>query len=134
MRNKIIIGAIVLVAAFLLGFIPQFARARRLEGELRAARQASAGAELRDLAGLAYVQASQKNYGLAAGTSGRFFNRAREAAGQSANASGRKALEEILSSRDRITAELAKGDASVLTDLQDLFLKTRQATGAGGGM
>jgi hypothetical protein len=37
-----------------------------LEGELHALQQASANAELRDLAGLSYVQASQKNYGLAA--------------------------------------------------------------------
>jgi hypothetical protein len=31
--------------------------------------------------------------------------------------------------RDQITAELAKGDPAVLNDLQNLFLKTRQATG-----
>jgi hypothetical protein len=72
-RNKIIMTAIALVAVFLLGFVPQYIKANRLETELRQFRQEIAGAQLRDLIGLAYVQANQKNYGLAAETSGRFF-------------------------------------------------------------
>ena len=78
MQNKIIVAAVALIAVFLVGFIPQYAKAVRLESELRQSRQEAAGAEIRDLIGLAYVQASQKNYGLAAETSSRFFNRVRE--------------------------------------------------------
>ncbi len=44
------------------------------------------------------------------------------------DATHRKALESLLAPRDRITAELAKGDAAVFGDLQDLFIKTRAAT------
>ena len=126
--NKIIMTAIALVAVFLLGFVPQRIKANRLETELRQFRQEIAEVQLRDLIGLAYVQANQKNYGLAAETSSRFFSRVREMANQTQAASSRKALEDLLALRDKVTAELAKGDAAVMGDLQELFVKTRQAT------
>jgi hypothetical protein len=132
MKNKVIGAAIALIAVFLVGFIPPYVKANRLENELRQSRQDSAGAELRDLIALAYVQANQKNYGLAAETSSRFFNRAREVASQMQDASRRKALEDLLASRDKVTAQLAKGDAAVTGDLLDLFNKTRQATRGAG--
>jgi hypothetical protein len=131
MSNKILIIAAALVAVFLLGFVPESIKASRLDTELRQSRAALTGAELRDLIGLAYLQANQKNYGLAAETSRRFFDRARAAASEAQDATRRKAIEDLLAPRDRITAELAKGDAAVIGDLQDLFLKTRAAPGAG---
>jgi len=103
-------------------------KVNRLENELRQSRQEAAGAELRDLIGFAYVQASQKNYGLAAETSSRFFNRVREVANQTQDANRRKSLEDLLALRDSVTAALAKGDAAVMGDLQQLFVKARQAT------
>ena len=127
MQNKLV-AAIALVAVFLVGFVPQYLKASRLDKELRQSRQENAGAQLRDLIGLAYIQANQKNYGLAAETTSRFFSRARELADQTKDASSRKALEDLLVLRDKITAELAKGDAAVVGDLQELFSKTRQAT------
>jgi hypothetical protein len=128
-KNRVIIAAVVLVAAFLVGFIPQYLKANRLDTELQQARQANFGAELRDLIGLAYVQANQKNYGLAAATMTRFFNRTRDVANQIADPNARKGLENLLVTRDKVTAALAKGDAGVVGDLQELFMKTRQATG-----
>ena len=127
MKNRLLIEAITVVVAFLVGFLSQYSKTRRLEGELQALQQAKANAELRDLAGLSYVQASQKNYGLAAATSARFFNRARELANQ-ADPPARKALEDLMPPRDKITAELAKGDPGVIGDLQDVFARTRRAT------
>ena len=133
MKNRVIGVCVLLIVVFLAGYLPQYAKAKRLENELRQARQENSLAELRDLAGLAYLQASQKDYGLAAGTSTRFFDRTREAANQTPDSSGRKPLEDLLSFRDKITAELAKGDPGVLNDLQTLFVKTRQATALSAG-
>jgi len=127
--NKAIIAAIVLVVVFLIGFVPQYLKVNNLEAELRQARQTNTSAELRDLAGLAYFQANQKNYGIAAGTVQRFFSRVREVANQTPDANARKSYEDLLISRDKITAELAKGDAGVMGDLQELFVKTRRMTG-----
>ncbi|MGA2182623.1 MAG: hypothetical protein ABSH47_06300 [Bryobacteraceae bacterium] len=133
MKNRIIVVGVLLVVVFLAGFLPSYMKANRLENELRAARREHSLAQLRDLAGLAYFQAGQKDYGLAAGTSTRFFDRTREAANQAPDASARKPLEDLLSLRDPITAALAKGDPGVLSDLQALFLKTRQATAISSG-
>ena len=128
MKKRLLIEAIAVVVVFLVGFLPQYIKTQRLDGELHALQQAKANAELRDLAGLSYVQASQKNYGLAAATSARFFNRARELANQTADPPARKALEDLMPPRDKITAELAKGDPGVIDDLQDVFARTRRAT------
>jgi hypothetical protein len=128
--NKLIVVVVLLMVAFSAGFIPQYAKGKRLERELGEARSESSLAQLRDLAGLAYLQASQKDYGLAGATSTSFFNRAREVANQTPDSSGRKPLEDLLSLRDQITGELARGDPGVVNDLQDLFVKTRQATTA----
>jgi hypothetical protein len=125
--NRIILVIVLLAAAFLAGFVPQYIKAKRLENNLSVARQENALAELRDLAGLAFVQTSQKNYGLAAATSNRFFARTREIANQLPDANERKALEDLLTSQDKIAAELAKGDPAAFGDLQVLFDKTRQA-------
>jgi hypothetical protein len=131
-KNRVIIAAVVLGAAFLVGFIPQYVKANRLDTELRQARQANFGAELRDLIGLAYVQANQKNYGLSAATMTRFFNRTRDVANQMADPNSRNGIENLLVTRDKVTAALAKSDAGVVDDLQELFMKTREATGSSG--
>ena len=132
MKNRIIVVIILLIIVFLTGFVPQYMKVKRLENDLSVARQENALAQLRDLAALAFVQASQKNYGLAAGTSKQFFSRTREAANQAPDANGRKALENLLASQDKITAELAKGDPEALGDLQVLFEKTHQNSGSTG--
>jgi hypothetical protein len=128
MNNKVIAGAIVIAVVFLIGFVPEYVKCHRLENELQACRQQNGGAQLRDLIGVTYVQASQKNFGLASETSGKFFNLAQQTAGQSGDPERRKALEGLLSMRDTVTAQLAKGDSGVIGALQQLFDKTRQAT------
>lgn len=133
MKNRIIVAGVLLIGAFLGGFVPSYSKGKRLENELREARHEISLAQLRDLAGLAYLQASQKDYGLAAGTSARLFDRAREVARQTPDSNVGKSLEDLLSLRDKITAGLAKGDPGVLSDLQALFVKTRQATALPAG-
>src|SRR5687768_2734460 len=128
-KNRIIFaGVLMILFAFLVGFLPGYAKGQRQEKELREARQENRLAELRDLASLAYLQAIQKDYGLAAGTSTRLFDRTREVANQTLDSADRKSLEDLLSLRDPITRKLATGDPGVLNDLQVLLVKTRQAT------
>ena len=131
-KNTIVMVGVSVIVAYLAGFLPSYVKGQRLESDLRQAGQQNRMAQLRDLAGLAYFEASQKNYGLAASTAARFFERTREAADQTPHSSGRSALEDLLSARDKITSELAKGDPGVLTDLQTLYVKTRQATEISG--
>ncbi len=126
MKNRVLVVIVLLIGVFLAGFVPQHLKVKRLETDLSVARQENAFAQLRDLAALAFVQASQKNYGLAAGTSRQFFNRTREMASRMPNAHGGKVLEDLLVSQDKITAELTKGTPEALDDLQVLFEKTHQ--------
>jgi hypothetical protein len=130
--KKFMVAAVFYIAAFLIGFVPQYVKAKRLENDgiqlsLRVGQEIELD-DLRDLAALAYVQASQKNYGLAGQTCSQFFEHAAETLDRASDQRNRKALESLLAMRDNITAELAKGDPGVLNDLQDLFLKTRQMT------
>jgi len=129
MKNRIIIAAAAGVAVFLMGFLPQFVKVNRLEQQLRQAQQERSGSELSELVSLAYFQATQKNFGLATDTTSRFFDHAREMTNRAQDANSRKALESLLASRDKTVAALAKGDAAAVTDLQELFVKTRQVTG-----
>src|SRR5690349_3413355 len=116
MKNRIIIAAVVLVAVFLAGFLPSYLRANRLESEVQSSRQEIAGASLRDLIALAYVQATQKNFGLAAESASHFFNRTREVAAEAPDSARRQALEALTASRDKVTAELAKADPAAIGD------------------
>jgi hypothetical protein len=132
-KNKIVLVLVLLVVVFLAGFLPTYVKAHRLENELREARREQTLAHLRDLASLAYFQANQRDYGLAGGTVTRFFDSTQAVANQASDPGAKKSLQDLLSLRDPITAELAKGDPGVLSDLQSLFLKTRQATAAPSG-
>jgi Lon protease-like protein len=120
MAKKVGLGILLLVVAFLAGFAPQYSKRTSLEAQLKEAGRKSHEAELRDLAALAYIQAAQKNYGLAAQTAADFFSRLQQSGAN-------KAFDEVLGYRDKITAELAKGDPAALDDLQTVYLKTRAA-------
>src|ERR1017187_9583406 len=132
-KNTIIVAGVLAIAAFLAGFLPSYAKGKRLENDLRQAQQENRLAQLRDLAGVAYLEGSQQNYGLPAGASARFFERSREVAAQTPQSSGRTALQDLLSGQDKITALLAKGDPGALDNLQTLIVKTRQAVGIASG-
>jgi hypothetical protein len=128
MKNRIMAIGVLFIVVALACFLPQYVKVKQLEKELSAARREGGLAQLRDLAGLAYLQASQKDYGLAGGTSSRFFDLVQTTANQEPDSSARKSLEGLLSFRDKITSGLAKGDPGVLDSLQALFLKTRETT------
>lgn len=127
-RNRYVLLAVALVAAFLLGLLPQYARTRGLEAELYESTLENSRMHLRDLSALAYLQAGQKNYGLAAQTISEFFDMVQKTAAQADTAERKKMYEEIYSYRDKVTAALAKGDPGVLNELQNVYLKTRATT------
>ncbi len=126
--NRFALWALLLAGGFLIGFVPQYVKNARLDAELREAAARSRRAEVRDLAAMAHIQAAQKNYGLAAQTASQYFDRVRDLAADTRNENERRTLQELLGSRDAVTAALAKGDPAVLAHLQDLVMKTQAAT------
>ncbi len=127
-RNRYFLWALSLVVAFLLGLVPQYARSRALQSELDAAALGNQRLQLRDLAAFAYLKAAQKNFGLAARTTTEFFNEVQRMAAEAPNEEQKKTFDDIGSQRDNVTAKLAKGDPTVLTDLENIYEKTRSAT------
>ena len=126
-KQHLLIFAIAVTAALLVGYIPQFLRARGLNQELDATRQMlqscqarTREAELRDTMGLAYLETNQKNYGLAAQHAARFFERAGQVRGEASGALG-GVLDQAMTVRDEITAGLARGDAAVLEPIGRIY-------------
>jgi hypothetical protein len=132
-RNTIILVAILLVVSFLAGFLPTYAKVLGLEKELRAAQQENSSLQLRDISSLLYLQAIQKDFGLAADTSTRFFDRVQAVAGRTSDPGDKALLEEILVHRDKITSELARGSPEAMSELHTLVVSTRAATARSTG-
>ena len=136
-KTLLIVGGGLVVAAFLLGFVPQYVKARDLDNQLGAARQQFNSEheqiqmdELGLLCGYVYLETNLKNYGVAGQYSSRFFDRARAMMGQAHDSSRQDFLQEALSKRDSITAGLAKGDPSTMSAVQDLFQRALETTQA----
>jgi hypothetical protein len=126
-RARLIGGAALLLAAFFLGFVPQYRTASGLRSDLRAAQDEVSSlrwkmrlAELRDLINLTYLEANAKNFGVARQHSTRFFTRAGEIAAETSDATLKKLLAEIYGERDQITTGLAEGKSGVQADLEKL--------------
>ena len=79
-KTVAIVGAVLFLAGFLLGFIPEYQRASKLAKQLETAQLESKLREIRELASLSYIDASKMNYGSATEDSERMFGLAREVA------------------------------------------------------
>jgi hypothetical protein len=127
----LIVGAVLAVAAFLLGFVPQYLKARDLGNQLSTVRQQldaerekSQMDELGLLSGRVYLETDLKNYSLAGQYSSKFFDHVRSMMSHASNSTRQSFLQEALSQRDSVTGGLAKGDPSSLSAVQDLFRKS----------
>jgi len=125
---KLIVGAILIVAIFLAGFVPQFMEKRRLQTELEDVRRDLNSAQLqieldrtRNLAGRILLAASHQNYGIATTHAAEFFNRLQEMQGRTQNEPLKASLSTLLSTRDSITSGLAQGNPLIIPELQSLL-------------
>jgi hypothetical protein len=133
MRRKLTSSLILLVIGFLGGFIPQYLKAREASQQLSSqikeladCRLTQQLSQLRDSAAMAYLEATQKNYGIAAEYSKQLFDQAQRIASQTDDPGVRKLLGDVLAARDPITADLANGDAGVVSKLQPLLANLEQ--------
>jgi hypothetical protein len=134
-KLKLIVGGVVLLAVFLVGFVPQYLKVWGLRQELETAKQQLAAdaltsrlCALRDQAAMLYVETARNNYGLAGELAGRFFQDLGQFASTSAPPDMKPGLEEILSSRDAITAGLAKADPATRSAIEALLVKIHAVT------
>jgi len=134
-RTKWIIGAVSLLAAFFIGFLPQYRTASGLRSELRAAqeevhslRAKAQISELRDLISMTCLAANAKNYGVARQISSRFFTRVGEVSAGTSDEALKTLLSEIYEARDPITAGLAEGRSAVQADIETLVRRLYEET------
>src|SRR6202034_2488492 len=96
MRNNTIIWLCLLVVGFLMGFVPQYSRARRLEQEVTTSTAQLETCQLRDEATLMYLEAMQRNYGTSGDDASRFFDQTQRLANSTKDPALRDVLREIL--------------------------------------
>ena len=125
-KTVAIVGAVLFVAGFLLGFIPEYQRASNLAKQLETARLESKLREIRELASLSYIDASKMNYGSATEDSERMFGLAREVANDTTDDGFRSSLNGLSTFRDTVMGKLKAADASVLEPLQQIVQKTQR--------
>ena len=133
MQSKLVLWFVLLMVGFLAGFILQYARLRQAQQELSATTtqlgSCLAGeqlSQLRDTATAMFLEAVQKNYGKAGEDSKEFFDQAQRIVNSTGDPAVRNLLRDTLATRDQITADLAKGDAAALSEIQSLVSKIEQ--------
>ena len=133
MRSKLVLWSLLLLAGFLVGFILQYSRLRRVQQELSASTKQFGScqssqqlAQLRDTATMMYLEAVQKNYGRAGEYSREVFDQAQQIANSTEDSALRNLLRDILATRDQVTGDLAKGDAAALSETQLVLSKLEQ--------
>jgi hypothetical protein len=133
MQRKLVLWFVLLSVGFLAGFILQYARLRQAQQELSAATKqlgsCQAGeqlSQLRDTATVMFLEAVQKNYGKAGEDSKEFFDQTQRIQSSTGDPALRNLLRDTLATRDQITADLAKGDAAALSEIQALLSKIEQ--------
>jgi hypothetical protein len=133
MRHKLVLWFALLIAGFLTGLILQYARLQRVQQELSASTKQLGScqsseqlSQLRDTATMMYLEAVQKNYGKAGEYSKEFFDQAQRIVSSAEDPALRNLLRDTLATRDQITADLAKGDAAALSEIQPVLSKLEQ--------
>jgi hypothetical protein len=133
MRHKLVLGFLLLLSGFLIGFILQYSRSQRVQEQLSASTKQLAScqsgqqlSQLRDTATMMYLEVVQKNYGKAGEYSKEFFDQAQQLAGSTEDSALRSLLRDTLATRDQITADLAKGDATALSEIQPVLSELEQ--------
>jgi hypothetical protein len=133
MRRKLLLWFVLLIARFLAGLIPQYARLQRVQQELFAStkqlgscQSSGQSSQLRDTATMMYLETVQKNYGRAGEYSKEFFDQAQRIVSSTEDPALRNLLRDTLATRDQITADLAKGDGAALSEIQPVLSKLEQ--------
>ena len=115
-----IVGAVLFLAGYLLGFIPEHQKASTLAQQLETVKLQSKLREIRALASLSYIDATKLNYGSAAEDSERMFGLVSQVSAETKDAGLRNSLNGLLTFRDTVRGKLSAADATVLEPLQQI--------------
>lgn len=131
--RKALLVALVLVGVFLIGFLPERAKARRAWKENSRLELELGLARLQGQLGMISYEANRNNFANAAAHSTNFFNALKKVLPDpllSQEAKRKSDLEAILARRDEITADLARADPAVKDELADMYVQLSGAVAA----
>lgn len=119
-RVGVIVVLLLIGAAYLIGFWPQYRKTSELQQQLAAERErvqtlqnTVAISKTRDLASVLYLELTRKNFGNAQRRATAMFDQIRSASSALPAGQARQALDQIQSRRDEIVAAIAKADPAV---------------------
>jgi len=119
-RFGVIAALLLIVAAFLAGFVPQYRKAAALEQQLAGERTQMESlrtrlglAGARDFAGILYLELTRKNYGIAQPRASALFDHIRGVVSSLPEGESKNSLHQILGRRDEIVSAIAKADPAV---------------------
>jgi hypothetical protein len=140
MRVHVALWFILLIGGFLLGFIPEYRKNRDLRTQLGGPQrvidalkiQIQLG-ELRDAAGLMFLELSRQNYGLARDHANDYYNKLRELISESQDETLKKSLGELSATQESLMSSLVTPTPAALTAAQAIVLRTVDVTKSVGG-
>ncbi len=130
-KGKFILGALVILGSFLLGFVPELREAWRLQAEIAETRAQLAQSQLQvridklgNIAGRMVLEGLHQNYGVAQELATQYFDGLTQLASETEDPALKMSLSSLLGERDSITAGLTQANPLVLRDLQSLLGQT----------
>ena len=125
---KLITALILLVAAYLAGFLPPYLENRRLTSQIRDLQNRFSDSEakqevtsLRNDLAMILLDIEENNFGVAKDRSTRFFDKLRQAIPNLRDHQLRQQLSSILGRRDEITADLTSLNPEISSKIRKLF-------------
>jgi hypothetical protein len=132
---RILVWAVLFLAVFLLGFVPQYRQNRELRSQLEQSQKNTDAlnvqfqlAQVRDAANLMMFEIFRQNYGLARDHAAKYYAKLKETADMVQDPALKKSLEELVATRDSTTAELAMPNPASAAALQPIVMKTIEVT------
>jgi len=127
-RKKLALGAGVLIAVFLFGYIPSCASARSAQERNTRLGHKLKLVELHSRLGMISYEANRNNYANATQMSTDFFNGLKEMIDTTGDESMKQKLLAISTRRDEITTNLAQADPGVKEKLAQMYADFFQIT------
>ncbi|MBI2818268.1 MAG: hypothetical protein HYX72_15150 [Acidobacteria bacterium] len=126
--RKLAIWASVLLAVFLLGYIPSWLSARSARAEAALLDHNLKVAKLLGELGMVSYEASRNNFASASNHSTQFFNGLKLLADETRDPALKSKLESFVPSRDEITADVAKAEPAVKEKVANMYASFYQLT------
>jgi flagellar biosynthesis component FlhA len=128
-KTKFWMVTILLLIAFLAGYLPMYVRnrelltnAKGLQSGLDQARQRLRVATLQNDLGMILVEVTQNNFGIAKDRSSRFFDDLQQATSSVSDNNLRQTLITMLARRNEITSDLTRLNPEIAAKLRILYL------------